>query len=237
MTESDPIKDPSQEQNELPEELETPTAGESSETLISEPKPKARSRKKAVPAAENGAEVFDAPEPEKPEEPPAVAIRSEPLPAAPVETIPQETNQAPPYVSPPPQPLSEKDERTFAMLSHLSILLNLVTGFLGPVAALVIYFIYKDRSRYVRYHAMQSFVFQLIWWLGAGILAGITWTISGILAAILIGCLIMPIALFLTFIPLAALVYGVVGAIQTNEHQDFRYWLIGDWVRGELTGD
>jgi hypothetical protein len=236
MTDTDPIQDSSEEQNELPEELETPTSGESNETLIT-PMPKARSRKKAVPAAETGAEVFDAPEPDKPEEPPAAALRNEPLPATPVGVFEKGTSQAPPYTPVPPQPLSESDERTYAMLAHLSILLNLVTGVLGPVAALVIYFIYKDRSRYVRYHAMQSFVFQLIWWLGAGILAGLAWTISGILAVVLIGCLLMPIALFISFIPLAALVYGVVGAVQTNEHQDFRYWLIGDWVRGELTGD
>ena len=164
-------------------------------------------------------------------------LGSEPLPSTPVDSFDQSASQAPPYIPPPPQPLSEADERTWAMVAHLSILLNLVTGFLGPVAALVIYFMYKDRSRYVRYHAMQSFVFQLIWWLGAGLLAGITWTIAGLLAVILIGCLLMPIALVITLIPLAALVYGVIGAVQTNEHQDFRYWLIGDWVRGELTGN
>jgi len=44
----------------------------------------------------------------------------------------------PPSVAPGPgnvTPLSPSDERTWAMLAHLSVLLNLVTGFLGPVAA------------------------------------------------------------------------------------------------------
>ncbi|MBN2145793.1 MAG: DUF4870 domain-containing protein [Anaerolineales bacterium] len=144
------------------------------------------------------------------------------------------TSQPPPYV--PPQPLSPSDERTYAMLAHLSVLANLVTGFLGPVAAIVLYLAYRDRSRYVAYHAMQSFVFQLIWWVGGGILAGIAWTISGVLSAILIGCALMPIAAIISLMPLAALVYGVVGAIQCNQGQDFKYWLIGDWVRGTLTG-
>ena len=54
------------------------------------------------------------------------------------------------------------EERTWAMLAHLSVLLNLVTGFLGGIAAIIIYFIYKDRSRFVAYHAMQSFIFQTI---------------------------------------------------------------------------
>ncbi len=47
------------------------------------------------------------------------------------------------------------------MLAHLSILINLFTGVLGPVAALIIYLVYKDRSRYVAYQAMQSFIYQL----------------------------------------------------------------------------
>jgi uncharacterized protein len=142
------------------------------------------------------------------------------------------------YVTPenpsptPPAPLSANDERTWAMLSHLSVLLNLFTGFLGPVAALIIYLIYRERSRYVAFHAMQAMLFQLIAWIGGGILAGLAWTISGILAAILIGCLLMPIALVLSLLPLAAVVYGIIGAIQTNQGQDFRYWLVGDWARG-----
>jgi uncharacterized Tic20 family protein len=135
-----------------------------------------------------------------------------------------------------PAPLSPSDERTWAMLAHLSILANLVTGFLGPVAALVIYLIYKDRSRFVAYHAMQSFVFQLVFWVGGGVAAGIAWAISGVLTAVLIGLLCMPIALVISLIPLGALVYGIIGAIQANQGQDFKYWLVGGWVRGTLTG-
>jgi len=101
---------------------------------------------------------------------------------------------------------------------------------------LVIYLIYKDRSRYVAYHAMQSFVFQLIFWVGGGILAGITWAISSVLAMVLIGCLLMPIALLFSVLPIVALVYGIIGGVQCNNGQDFKYWLVGDWVRGTLTG-
>jgi len=131
-----------------------------------------------------------------------------------------------------PQPLSPSDERTWAMLAHLSVLLNLVTGFLGPVAALVIYLAYKDRSQYVAFQSWQAFLFQLFWWVGGGILAGIAWTVSGVLAAVLIGCCLMPFALIISLIPLAALVYGVIGAVQVSQGQDFEYWLIGEWARG-----
>lgn len=135
-----------------------------------------------------------------------------------------------------PAPLSSSDERTWAMLAHLSVLLNLVTGFGGPIAALIIYLIYKDRSRYVAYQSMQAFVFQLIWWVGGGFLAGIAWTITGILSAVLIGILCIPLAILISAMPLAALIYGIVGGIQANSGQDFKYWLVGDWVRGTLTG-
>jgi uncharacterized Tic20 family protein len=142
---------------------------------------------------------------------------------------------SPPPVYSTPQPLSPSDERTYAMLAHLTVLANLITGFLGPVVALILYIIYKDRSRYVAYHAMQSFVFQLVFWVGGGILAGITWAISSILTAVIIGCLIMPIALVFSALPLIAIIYGIIGGIKCNQGQDFKYWLVGDWVRGTLT--
>lgn len=163
-------------------------------------------------------------------------ISPEPEAQVPPQRIPSPTAGDPTHNTYINQPLSKEDERTWAMLAHLSILLNLVTGFLGPVAAILIYAVYRERSRYVAYHAMQSFVWQLLTWVGAGILAAIAWTISGILAAILIGCLLMPLALLVSLIPLAGLVYGVIGAIQVNSGQDFRYPLVGDWVRGTLTG-
>jgi uncharacterized Tic20 family protein len=143
----------------------------------------------------------------------------------------------PAYIPPPPPaPLSDADARTWAMVAHLSVLLNLVTGFLGVVAALVIYIIFKDRSRFVGYQAMQAFVFQLIFWAGGGLAIGVIWAITGALSAILIGVLCVPFSLLLTIglalMPLVALVYGVYGGLEANQGKEFKYWLIGDWVRG-----
>jgi uncharacterized Tic20 family protein len=138
----------------------------------------------------------------------------------------------------PAPALSPEDERTWAMMAHLSVLANLVTGFLGPVAALVIYLVYKDRSRYVGYQSMQAFVFQLIWWVGGGALIGIIWAITGVLSVIIIGILCIPFSILFTLalalLPLGALVYGVVGAVECSQGNDFQYWLVGDWVRGTL---
>lgn len=140
------------------------------------------------------------------------------------------------YLPPIPEPLSPSDEKTWAMLSHLSVLVNLVSGFLGPVAALFIYLVFKDRSRYVAYHSLQALIFQLIWWVGGGTLAGITWAVGGVLSAVLIGLLLLPLACMFSLVPVGALIYGIIGAVQTSQGQDFRYWLIGDWVRGTLAG-
>jgi len=157
-------------------------------------------------------------------------------PVEPVVPIPPPVTPTPVTTYAPPQPMAPGDEHTWGMLSHLSVLLNLVTGFGGPIAALIIYLVYKDRSRFVAYHALQSLVFQLIWWVGGGALAGITWAISGVLTAICVGVLLMPFAFLFSLLPLGSLIYGIVGAVQTSQGQDFKYWLVGDWVRGTLTG-
>src|SRR5512140_216731 len=89
-----------------------------------------------------------------------------------------------------PLPLSQSDERTWAMLAHLSVLVNLFTGIFGPLVALAIYLAFSSRSKYVAYHAMQSFLFQLVLWYGLGVM----WALVGTLSAILIGIILIPFA-------------------------------------------
>ena len=169
-------------------------------------------------------------------------VPGNPPPEAPPPASPPPPPSPPPpsaYVPPPPAlppaPLSDSEARTWAMVAHLSVLLNLVTGFLGVVAALVIYIIYKDRSRFVAYQAMQSFVFQLVSWAGGGLAIGAIWAITGALSAVLIGVLCIPFSLLFTIVlammPLVALVYGVYGGLEANQGKAFKYWLIGDWVQ------
>ena len=148
-------------------------------------------------------------------------------------------NQPLPVSNPPQMParLSPSEERTWAMLAHLSVLINLVTGAFGPIAALLIYLVYKDRSRYVAYQSLQSLLLQLIGWVGGGLIIGATWAITGALSAVLIGLCLIPFALLLTiFLPGATIIYAIIAAVKTNQGEDFRYWLIGDWVRSTYTG-
>ena len=153
---------------------------------------------------------------------------------------PNPTVDVPQARSCPFQPLSEAEERTWSLLAHLSILLNLITGFVGPIAALIIYLVYKDRSRKVAYHALQALIFQLIFWYGGGLLIGAMWVFVGALSAILIGIILIPIAivmiLILAVLPMGAVIYGIIGSIQVNQGQDFEYWLVGKWMRNTLKG-
>jgi len=147
------------------------------------------------------------------------------------------SNQYPiPTTTPTSIPLSPYDERTWAMLAHLSILINLISGILGPIAALVIYLVYKDRSRYVAYQSLQSLIFQLIAWVGAGIIIGGSWAIVAALSSVIVGICLIPGAVIISLIPLGALVYGVIAGIKCSKGEDFRYWLIGNWVRNTYTG-
>ena len=107
---------------------------------------------------------------------------------------------------------------------------------LGPIAAIIIYAVYKDRSRYVAYHAMQSFVNQLVWWTGGVALASVFWAIGFALSPVIVGFFCMPVACVFTLMPIVAIVYGIIGGVQTSQGQDFKYWLVGDWTRGTLTG-
>jgi uncharacterized protein len=132
--------------------------------------------------------------------------------------------------------LPTSDEKNWAMLAHLSVLVNLFTAVLGPVVAGIIYLVYRDRSRYIAYHALQSLILQLIVWVGGGALIGGAWVVTGILSAFIIGLCLIPFAILISLIPLIAPVYGIIGAVRTSQGSDFKYWLIGDWVRGTLEG-
>lgn len=135
---------------------------------------------------------------------------------------------------PQPDPLSPVEERTWAMIAHLSVLLNLVSGFVGGIAAIIIYFVFKDRSRLVAYHAMQSFIFQSITWIGAGILAGIFIGLGSVFGFLILPLLcLIPGFLVLLLMPIS-LIYGVIGGVKVNNGEDFRYWQVGDWVRDIL---
>ncbi len=91
-------------------------------------------------------------------------------------------------------PLGAADERSWAALAHLSTFLNIFTGFLGPVAAFVVWLVYRERSSAVARHAMRSVVYQSVWL--AALFVG--WSVTFFLTAFVVGILLWPVMGLLT---------------------------------------
>ncbi len=148
------------------------------------------------------------------------------------------------------------DEWTAATLAHASVTLTTILGMaggvgalIGPLVPLVMYLGYRERSRFVAFHALQSFVYQVV-----GVLAyvalvavlvvwmALAWTVSGLLSVVGIGLLLMPLDALLTVLtgvilagaPLAWVGYGLYAAYQVYQGSDFRYALIGEWMEREV---
>ncbi len=128
-----------------------------------------------------------------------------------------------------PVGMSAQDERTWSMLAHLSVLVNLVTGIGGPIAALVIWLVYKDRSQRVAFHALQSLWYQVAWI----VLITAYVIVSSILIVVFVGIFM----LFLTpLIGLIPIVHQCYAAYKVNQGVDYRYPVIADMVdRGRRT--
>jgi len=122
-----------------------------------------------------------------------------------------------------PVTMGTQEERTWSVLAHLSIFLNIVTGFLGPVAALVIWLVYRDRSRTVAFQALQSMWYQVAWFVI--LFAG--WTITTLLMLVLIGFLLVPVMALITVVPF---VHGAYAAYRVSRDGEYRYPLIADLI-------
>jgi uncharacterized Tic20 family protein len=115
-----------------------------------------------------------------------------------------------PYGGPPagPQPLPPDQERTWAMLAHLSafVAAYVALGFLGP---LVVMLVFGPRSAFVREHAVEALNFNLTWLIYI--------FVAIILAFVLVGILIL-IALGIAY-----LVLVVIAAVRANNGEHYRY--------------
>ena len=121
--------------------------------------------------------------------------------------------------------VNAQDERTWSMLAHLSVLVNLVTGIGGPIAALVIWLVYKDRSQRVAFHALQSLWYQIAW----AVILLVGWTLTFILMIVLIGFLLVPVMALISLVPF---VHQCYAAYKASQGIDYRYPIIADMVDG-----
>ena len=116
------------------------------------------------------------------------------------------------------------DEKTWAILAHVSILLAAVTvGLLGPVAAFVIWLIKKEESEYVAKQALQSLIYQIV----VAVLSWIMWAAIILLSIAVIGICLIPLGILLD---LAAIGYGCYAAYICSLGQEFRYPIIWEMI-------
>lgn len=116
-----------------------------------------------------------------------------------------------------------QEERLWAMLAHLSGLLGWVTMIGQYVAPLVIFLIFRERSRFVAYHAIQQLLFQLLILIASAILTIVAVVTCGIGLII-----VVPLAVLLC---LAGLAYIVWAALEAYNGKWFRIPWVGDMAR------
>lgn len=151
------------------------------------------------------------------------------------------------------------EEKLWASIAHASIWVTMFSGFLTagftiPISIfipLVIYLIYRKKSDYVVFHALQAFALQIIATVGVialAVVGGLAWGIGMVIALlaifVLAGIVLVPLwgivgimlALVVFLAPLGALLLGTIAAFQTYNRHDYRYPFISRWIDRQLAG-
>ena len=118
-----------------------------------------------------------------------------------------------------------RSQRTWSVLAHLSVFLYLLTGFLGPVVALIIWFVYRDSSERVSFYALQSALYEAAW----AVILAIGWTITGLLTVIIVGLLLIPVMIVLSVVPFVHMAYA---AYKVDQEVDYRYPFVANLIGG-----
>ncbi|WP_410792973.1 DUF4870 domain-containing protein [Kribbella sp. C-35] len=119
-------------------------------------------------------------------------------------------------------PLSGSEERTWAMVAHIGVLIAawLAMGFLCP---LIVWLVFRDRSDFVRRHAVESLNFQ------------ISLLIYSALAAVLIfitfGLGVLIVVPLVVIGAIAALVVIILATVAASGGGDYRYPLTIRFIR------
>lgn len=129
---------------------------------------------------------------------------------------PYQAGQANPYAAPRTPSMTPAKERSWAVVVHVvtGVATLLSAGFLGFVAALVIFLVYKDRGPFVRQAAANAVNIQV---------TGLLW---GALIVV-VGLLTLGLGWFLLgVVPVVMVVLHALGAVQASR---------GEWGRPPLT--
>ena len=134
-------------------------------------------------------------------------------------------------------PVPTADERSMGLLAHL---LQIFTGFIGPVVILVL----KPNSAFIKFHALQSLIMQLCY--TALIIGGMIIFFFSIFAtAILSGTrhteppasliLVIPLFWLMLFASwIANVILAIVYGLKANHGEWAAYPIIGKWCLPKL---
>src|SRR5918998_1116885 len=136
------------------------------------------------------------------------------------------SHQEEPRLTQVPVSMSAQDERRWSVIAHLSILLCLISAIGGPVAALIIWLVHKDRSRMVAFHALQSFWYQVAWI----VILSVGWFVTYLLVFVLVGLVLVPVMAIASIVPF---VHQCYAAYKISQGADYRYPIVADRVDGE----
>lgn len=135
-----------------------------------------------------------------------------------------------PYESPqttdaPPQAAGEvvsPDDRMWAMFAHLAGLLGYALLFGQIAGPLVIYVMYKEKSKFVAFHALQSlflqvalFVIHMVLIVLGPFTCGVTWVVNVILIV-------------------ASFVVIIIAAIKSYNGEMYEYTFVGPYARQQV---
>jgi uncharacterized Tic20 family protein len=118
------------------------------------------------------------------------------------------------------------DEKLWGMLAHLLTLLGYIVMLGQYIAPLVIYLVYKDRSQFVAFHALQALFFQLL-----ALAVSVALILFSVITLGLGVLLAVPLAIALA---IAVLVYMIIAAIQANNGVWYELPIVGRWARNTL---
>lgn len=116
----------------------------------------------------------------------------------------------------------EKEERTWGTLAHVIPLALYLTTTFGWVAALILYLAYKDKSKFVAYHALQMLLFIFGMWVLALVGVILFFTVIGIPLAIV----------FWIIAGIGGIVWPIVAAFKANAGLWYEYPIVGKIARG-----
>ncbi|MCW5936906.1 MAG: DUF4870 domain-containing protein [Fimbriimonadaceae bacterium] len=116
--------------------------------------------------------------------------------------------------------MNSSEEKTWGALAHVLGMVGGWVGF-GWVVALVVWMVYKDKSRFVAFHALQALLFQ------------VALTVLGIVAGFLaVTIVLIPVAIVMGIVLLvASFALPILGAVKAYDGQLYELPLIGTIAR------